>query len=579
MAEATKDTIYVDVDDEITAIIDKLQASDGKVVALVLPKRATVLQSIVNMKLLKRTVDETKKNVVLITSEAGLLPLAGAVGMYVAKTLTSRPEIPATPLTGATAEESIDEVDGPEETAEPVTATTAGDRPVGELAGTAAVAPKPPLDDSIETLELDDDELGDAAAATAASDLATIKKPKVKKDKKLAVPNFDRFRLWLVLGALLIIILVVFGYFALDVLPKASIAIKTDASNVNTSVNLTADTTATSLNASKDTIPAKLVQEQKTYTGSATTTGQKNEGNKASGSVTMSAGACSVNVPDDVPAGSGISANGVTYITQSDTSFVPTASHGKCTYQASQTTNITAQTGGTNANTNSVTSFTVAGRSDITATGSASGGTDNNVQVVAQADIDSAKDKVTSQDSVAKQDLETQLQNQNLYALETTFSDGTPAFTNSANVGDATSTVTVTETVTYTMFGAAQSGLKTLVDNDIKSQINTGEQGILSEGISQNSFKLSSQTATAAQLTLQTTAEVGPNIDVNNIKQQAVGKKAGDIESTIKSDPDVTDVTVHFSPFWVTSAPKKLTKITVTVAKPTATLSSNDGND
>src|SRR4051812_4475882 len=94
---ADKDTIYIDIDDEITGIIDKLQGSDSKVVALVLPKRATVFQSIVNMKLLKRAADSGNKNLVLITSEAGLLPLAGAAGIHVAKTLTSKPEIPAAP--------------------------------------------------------------------------------------------------------------------------------------------------------------------------------------------------------------------------------------------------------------------------------------------------------------------------------------------------------------------------------------------------------------------------------------------------------------------------------------------------
>src|SRR5947209_16320194 len=93
----SKDTIYIDIDDEITGIIDKLKASSGKVVALVLPKRAAVFQSIVNMKLLKRAADAEKKHLVLITTEAGLLPLAGAAGVHVAKSLTSKPEIPGAP--------------------------------------------------------------------------------------------------------------------------------------------------------------------------------------------------------------------------------------------------------------------------------------------------------------------------------------------------------------------------------------------------------------------------------------------------------------------------------------------------
>ncbi|HZL07920.1 MAG TPA: hypothetical protein VFC50_01875, partial [Candidatus Dormibacteraeota bacterium] len=83
MAAKDKDTIYIDIDDEITGIIDKLKVSEGKVVALVLPKRASVFQSIVNMKLLKRAADSDKKNLVLITTETGLLPLAGAAGVHV----------------------------------------------------------------------------------------------------------------------------------------------------------------------------------------------------------------------------------------------------------------------------------------------------------------------------------------------------------------------------------------------------------------------------------------------------------------------------------------------------------------
>jgi hypothetical protein len=97
VAEPSKDNIYVDVDDEITAIIDKVRASQAKIVALVLPKRASVLQSVVNMKLLKRSADDAGKKLVLITSEQGLLPLAGSVGVFVASSLQSRPEVPEAP--------------------------------------------------------------------------------------------------------------------------------------------------------------------------------------------------------------------------------------------------------------------------------------------------------------------------------------------------------------------------------------------------------------------------------------------------------------------------------------------------
>jgi formiminotetrahydrofolate cyclodeaminase len=62
MATATKETIYIEADDEITTVIEKIITAKNKIIAVVLPKRATVFQSVVNMKLLKKAADETKRD-------------------------------------------------------------------------------------------------------------------------------------------------------------------------------------------------------------------------------------------------------------------------------------------------------------------------------------------------------------------------------------------------------------------------------------------------------------------------------------------------------------------------------------
>lgn len=576
MAVPAKDTIYVDIDDEITGIIDKLRAGEGKVVALVLPKRATVLQSIVNMRLLKRAADESKKHVVLITSEAGLLPLAGAAGMYVAKTLNSKPEIPTAPEKDD-GEETVDEAaDGGDDEHE-ITAATAGSMAVGALAG------MPPKDE-VETVELDDDASPDEAdTGGGASAAKTSKSPKAKKDKSLKIPNFERFRLFLALGGLLLVLLIVGIILAMNVLPKATIDIKTDATNVNTNLNLNLSTAAQTLDPSTNTLPATLAQQQKTYTQQVGTTGQQNEGTKATGSVNMSAVECAPNLgqPPDVPAGTGVSANGLTYITQQDTSFNSFGKgKGSCiTYDASGSTPIGAQSAGSKYNTDA-SSYSVAGRSDVSASQDTapSGGTDNIVQVVAQADIDNAKAKIATNDASAKQAVQSQLKGQGLYAITATFSAGSPTVTTSANVGDTANNVTVTEVVTYTMFGVHEDDLKTLVDNDVKKQIDTAKQSILNEGLDNATYNIQSNNNTGAQLSLSTTAVAGPQLDVASLKHQVAGLKSGDVKSQLETNPDVTDVTVKFSPFWVTSVPKKTSKITINIAKPTNTSQANAKN-
>ena len=556
-----KDTIYVDIDDEITGIIDKVRSSNEKIVALVLPKRAAVLQSVVNMKLLKRTAESAKKSLVLITTEAGLLPLAASVGLHVAKNLQSKPAIPVAETDDETADEVVDVDDTSE-----VTTENAGHKPIGELAGAAGAAAL--AGDGIETLNLDDDE-EPAADADA--------KPKTKKvgNKKLHIPNFDAFRLRLFLGVLLFILLIVGWFFASSVLPKATITITTDTSDINSSLNLTVDSKATALDTKQLVIPAQVKSEQKSASQQVATTGQKNQGTQATGTVTMTARECYPNFgqPDSVSGGTGISSGGINFITQDVTKFnnagvVSGSGTSACiTYQATGTTDVTAQTGGTKYNVSSAT-FTVAGRSDVSATGSASGGTDNIVQVVAQADIDSASKKISSAAATTVQtDLQTQLQKAGLYPLTSTFLAGTPTVTNSANVGDAASTVTVTQVTTYTMLGVKQADLKTLVDNDVKTQIDPNKQSVLTEGLDTAVFHAASTTATSAQGSFETTATAGPDLTASNLKTQVAGKKSGEVQTLLKANPGVSNVTVHLSPFWVSSVPKKASKITIIFQK------------
>jgi len=564
MAANDKDTIYIDIDDEITGIIDKVRASNGKVVALVLPKRAAVFQSIVNMKLLKRAADSAKKHLVLITTEAGLLPLAGAAGVHVAQTLNSKPSIPVGPDAVDDMEEMVEETgDEPEPE---YTAETAGDKPIGELAGIAPAAAA----DGVETLELDDEPEATAAAPAVAAAAA----PKVAKDSKLKVPNFDRFRLWLILGGLALVLLIILLVVAMNILPKATINISTDATNVNSSLGLKLSTAAKTLDTSNNTVPAKAAQQQKTYSQQVGTTGQKNNGNKAQGSVTMTAGSCSGDVPSNVAAGTPLTGNSLTYILGDDVSFVPTVSHGKCTFQGVNSNGganipMTAQSGG--ANYNGSGTYSVYHRSDVTASGSASGGTDSIVQIVSQTDINNAKNKISTDDSTVKQALQDQLQHDGYYAIAATYNAGTPAETNSANVGDAANNVTVTEVVTYTMFGVHRDDLKTLVDNDIKDQIDTSKQSILSEGLDQATFNVNSSSGSEAAVTMSTTATAGPQLDIAGIRRDAAGKKPGDIKSQLQANPDVTAVDVKLSPFWVNSVPKKASKITVNIEKPKTT--------
>jgi hypothetical protein len=311
--------------------------------------------------------------------------------------------------------------------------------------------------------------------------------------------------------------------------------------------------------------------QPKTATQQVAATGTQNNGDKATGTVSMSAKICGTpNTPNDVPTGTSLSASGHTYITQSNTSFTVDHIQSPCIYfKAIATTSIQALKGGAEYNLSSSSNFTVSGRSDVSASGTASGGTDAITKIVAQSDIDNATAKIKADDTnTVKQQLISALQAKGLLAITSTFLAGDPQVTTSAKAGDTADTVTVTAVTNYTMFGVKKSDITTLVEANVNKQIDKGKQVILDNGVANAKFSQQSPaTATGANVSMSAKSVAGPHLETAQLKTQVAGKKTGDVKSLIKQTPGVTDVQVKYSPFWVTSVPKSASKVTVLIDK------------
>jgi len=62
-------TFYIDLEEEISSVIDRLNKSMATDNYFVVPKRAIFLQSVVNLKLLKREADKVGKHIIIITQD------------------------------------------------------------------------------------------------------------------------------------------------------------------------------------------------------------------------------------------------------------------------------------------------------------------------------------------------------------------------------------------------------------------------------------------------------------------------------------------------------------------------------
>jgi len=78
-----KKVIYIEIDDEIGSVYEKIAQVNTKHVYIVVPQRAVIFQSIVNLKILKRKAKEQSKNIYLITNDKNGLYLAQQAGIVV----------------------------------------------------------------------------------------------------------------------------------------------------------------------------------------------------------------------------------------------------------------------------------------------------------------------------------------------------------------------------------------------------------------------------------------------------------------------------------------------------------------
>lgn len=544
-----KDVVYLDVDDDITTIVDKVEGSKEKIIALVLPKRFATLQSIVNMRLLKRSAESATKNIVLITSEHALLPLAGAAGIHVAKNLQSKPEIPPSPVDLPQEKPVVPE--DPDAEIDDKDAKLDYHRSIGVLAATELV-------DEPETIPLDD-------AEEEAKPLSKAKK--ASKDKKLKVPNFERFRLLLVLGAVGIITLIAFMIFAIFVWPKATITLKTEATPLSAVFELTTSGKATTLDEEKDIIPSVLKAKDLKSDQKVTATGEQNNGQKASGSVTLTAKKCApdIGAPSNVSAGTGVTTSGLYFVTQANATFAYDSSDGvSCINYKTNSVSITSQSAGEKYNVSNA-SFTVVGRSGISGTGSASGGTDDIETVLSQEDVNKASGKISDEDKDKfVEEFKKSLDEEGFYLIEATLKAKEPVIKASPAVGQSASEATVSITINYSVLMIPKEELKKAITNELNKQIDTKKQEIGSDDVLKDAtISINSQkSSTVATLNINADTTAIAIIDTGSIKSQIGGKKTGEIKSLLEALPGVKSVEVHMSPFWVSKAPKA-SKITV----------------
>lgn len=585
-----KDVIYIEPEDDITDILANIKSTKNKIVALVPPKKAGVLRSAVNFKLIAKAAKQADKTVVLITSDESLLKLANNVKMPTAKTLQSKPKLPVDMEADEFGTEGEDDDD------------ISDDDEVEAEEDDDVIEEKPK---KIDVEKIDDDEKDDAkkvaAVATASKKKAADmeiddddfiddeedKKSDKKKKAHKSIPNFSKVRLPIILGVIAFLIIFGFGFWALNIAPAAKIIvkIKTTPQNLSENVSFVTDESKAKPEEGIFFIEEKTIK--KTAESEFAATGEVDKGNKATGNIYIKRTSpvtkdqmTQITIPKDTQFKT---QSGLVFIITQEVKLPPvsiadcdpTIVNGEIGCNLEKTIDATvgavAAKSGDDYNVTAGTVLSGGGAlySATIAQGGMSGGTSKKVKVVSQKDVETAEAGLESEgESEAREELMRQFSNKYLL-IEKSFSATSGKLSSSPAINEEVKDGVkpkVIKEIKYTIYAVERDALNKFIKG--KASVGDDTQTIHSTGIGDEqsdsdkgrieSFKKEKDKITGI---LKTVIKTGPEVTEQMLADKALGKKIGEVQSLIKSIKGVNEVKVDTSYFWVTSVPSDPNKV------------------
>lgn len=554
-----KDVIYIDVEDDVTAIIGKIKKAEEKVVALVPPKRLGALQSAVNLRLINRMVKAEKKHLVLVTNNQALIGLAASSKIPVAKNLQTKPEVPE--IAALIIDDDDDIIDG-------------ASIPVGEHAKTSKTVEKTnsPRSKAIESVDVSLDDDADSTGTVPVAAGVALSSAEPVKVKKKKVPNFDTFRKKMFLaiggGAALIALLVWMFIFA----PAATVVITASTSPLPVSTNVRlGGTAATSY---EDGVISSVSQKDKidaTVEFEATGTGLV--GDKAKGSVVFNN--CEDSAAITIPSGTRISSGSRAYTTQSDVT-VPGGSgtfFGCNSPGVSSAVEVVAVDIGSEFNTSSGTTFSVSGHSNSSsaymravASTDIGGGSSKEVKVVSAQDIERARGVLIGESTEKyKEDLVKKFTNgerviDSSFVVDRGKAASKPAVDEEAPDGKAVLSMEIDVSIQAIPKAELESFLKSYLESKMDDD---QPQKVFDTGADGATIGNFQEEDDAMFATINSTGRIGPEIEEAAIKEQVKGLIYGEVQSQLEAREGIKEADVQFSYFWVRTVPNDTDKIKV----------------
>lgn len=559
-----KDVVYIEPEDDITDIITKIEGSKKKIVALVPPKKAGILRSIVNIKLIAKAGVNAKKSVVLVTTDPSILKLAAATKLPVTKDLQSAPVIPSAKVEiDETATENVDDEEDEEE-------------------------------EEPEETEEKKEEKEETPAEEKVEEPEDKKGKKAKKEKKEKKIPENPILAWIVTHkktviaiVIVLILLILFLVWALIFAPAVTITVGRRTAQSNFSENVTFTSKLEEEKASEGKFYLEKRKNENTIKRDFEATGTKNVGEYASGEVVVYAyfrGSGKIAINN----GSAFTVNGLTFVSKDERSLSWSGKTVEECLNANQPSIITygclvsgripivATAPGSKYNVSASQDWTTTAPVSVYSDVAMKGGTDKTIKVITQADVDKAVSTIKTADiSVSKSNLidsikEEAEENNTIFIIENSFKQtvGDPVVT--PKIGEEVKEgvkPSLTVTVTDAIFVIDETKVKEFITEKAKLANNyriyqIGDEEKENGGLFIENFL---KTDTGYTGKLKTTYISGPSVTENDIIEIVRGKGIGTAQHDLQEVDGISKITIDKSYPWVSTVPDDPEKITVII--------------
>ncbi len=531
--------VYLEAKDEITSVIDQIRGCPDSRIALVGADRSSLLQSLVNLKLLKRNCELLGKELILITTDPVASALSGQIGLVTYPKLASAEYAlfgKAIPPVPQKIEQSapLPQLDVPERTEAPV---AMGPDPIPPV--------RPPI----------------------SVDKPARPRPPTEKQQNVNLNN--RGALLVILFAALIPVIALV-YAAWAVFPSARILLVPKTQEFAQDVTVRAAPRYTEVNFFSREMPLTYAEATEQGSLTAKTTQRADLGTKATGTITIF-NLCATD-PITFPAGYEITSyDGKVFVIVNPT-VVEGLSVQAGVQRRGEKYKVAVEAKGVGEEYNIEPADFVIPYGDCTqkllwgeSNNAFDGGASRDAVVLGQNDIDTLRTKLlTDLTNRSRASMTAQVPEGRLVLTDTTESRIT-AETISAQVGDEVPDFTITLTIQTRGLALQESDLIDLVTRVLSTSIPADFEPLTSQkwdiSYEVQSFDLDAKTL---DLTAKGKGLVAMRIASPDLKTKLLGKTKNTAEQVLELYKDKLDsYQVQLSPFYVRSVPSSSDKVTI----------------